>query len=76
MPYITSWERIAQKRGEGKGKLDLVLRQLKRKSGKLDETITSQIEKLSTARLDKLAEALLDFTQPSDLERWLKTKAR
>jgi hypothetical protein len=83
MPYVTSWERIAEKRGRKEGKkiaaketlLDTVLRQLKRKVGKLDNDIKLQLEKLSVVRLKKLAEALLDFSQPDDLERWLKRKA-
>ncbi|MGH9842633.1 MAG: DUF4351 domain-containing protein [Blastocatellia bacterium] len=78
MPYVTSWERIAQKRGEErgeqKGKLAVVLRQLRRQIGALDEKLNERIEKLSSERLDQLADALLDFTQPSDLERWLKRR--
>ena len=94
MPYVTSWERIAEKRGrsigrsegrtEGKAEgrkigvkeslLDTVVRQLKRKIGKLDDDIKLRLEKLSVARLKKLAEDLLDFSQPDDLERWLKRK--
>ncbi|MGH9854249.1 MAG: DUF4351 domain-containing protein [Blastocatellia bacterium] len=30
------------------------------------------IEKLTVKRLDQLAVALLDFSEPSDLEEWLK----
>ena len=82
MPYITSWERIAQKRGEkiGKkqglkeGKLELVFYLLKRRVGALDEKVKAQIEKLSSSCLEQLADALIDFTQPSDLERWLKRR--
>lgn len=76
MPYVTSWERIAQDRGEKQGRIKIVLRLLQRKLGELDESITEKIAQLSSPKLDKLADALLDFTQPSDLERWLKTKAR
>jgi flagellar biosynthesis/type III secretory pathway protein FliH len=83
MPYVTSWERRGEKRGRREGKkigekqglLEAVILQLKRKLGKLDADVKAQIEKLSIARLKKLAEALLDFTQPDDLERWLKRKA-
>ncbi len=78
MPYITSWERIAQKRGEKigeqRGKLALVLHLLKRRIGVLDEKMKAQVEKLSSSRLEQLADALIDFTQPSDLERWLKRR--
>ncbi len=74
MPYVTSWERIAQKRGEQSGRLAVVLRLLKLKIGELDEKLRERIENLSSARLDQLAVALLKFTEPSDLERWLKRR--
>jgi hypothetical protein len=81
MPYVTSWERIAEKRGRKEGKkigekelLDTVMRQLRRKIGKLDLDVKRRLEKLSVARLKNLAEALLDFSQPADLERWFKRK--
>ena len=78
MPYVTSWERIAQKRGEKKGlkegRLALVLHLLRRRVGVLDEAVKARVEKLSSARLEQLALASSDFTQPSDLERWLKRR--
>ncbi|MGH9842636.1 MAG: DUF4351 domain-containing protein [Blastocatellia bacterium] len=70
MPYVTSWERIAEKRGMRA----VVLRMLRRQIGALDEGLKERIKKLSSARLEQLADALLDFTQPSDLERWLKRR--
>lgn len=84
MPYVTSWERIAQQRGEQigqergekSGRLALTLRLLKRKVGKLGVDTTARIEQLSVAQLDKLAEALLDFTNLADLKRWLERHAR
>jgi hypothetical protein len=79
MPYVTHWERRGEKRGrkEGvkEGLLEAVIRQLDRKLGKLDAEVKTRIEKLSVARLKKLVEDLLDFSQPDDLERWLKRKA-
>lgn len=79
MPYITSWERRGEKRGkkigEKQGLLDAITLLLKRKFGKLDAEVKAQLEKLSVVRLKKLAEALLDFSQPDDLERWLKRRA-
>ncbi len=91
MPYVTSWERRGEKRGREKGReegreegrkigekqglLDATFRLLNRKLGQLDDEVQAQIEKLSVARLKKLVEDLLDFSQPADLERWLKRKA-
>lgn len=70
MPYVTSWERIAEKRG----RLAVVLRQLSRQIGALADELKERIKKLSSERLDQLADALLKFSQPSDLERWLKRR--
>ncbi len=72
MPYVTSWERIAQQRGLERGERKILLRQLARKFGELSVDATRRIEQLSISQLEKLAEALLEFTQLSDLERWLK----
>ncbi|MGH9840765.1 MAG: DUF4351 domain-containing protein [Blastocatellia bacterium] len=74
MPYITSWERIAERRGEQRGKLALIFHMLKGRVGALDEKMKARIEQLSSPRLEQLADALIDFTQPSDLERWLKRR--
>ena len=71
MPYITHWER----RGIEIGKFQLVLQLLKVKFGSLNENLTAQIEQLSVKKLEKLAEALLGFSDVTDLERWLKRRA-
>ena len=74
MPYITSWERMGMKRGRKEGLLKAITRQLRRKLGRLDAKMKARLERMSAARLEQLAEALLDFSQPDDLERWLKRK--
>lgn len=71
MPYVTSWER----RGIVTGKLQLVLQLLKVKFGSLDESLTERVRQLPVNKLEKLAEALLNFSEVSDLERWLKRRA-
>lgn len=83
MPYVTSWERRGERRGiemgERTGRISLLLMLLKRRIGAIDATAREKIEALSVAQMDRLAEALLDFTQPADLERWLarrKVKSR
>jgi hypothetical protein len=40
--------------------------------GKLNNRLTEAVKSLQTDQLDELAEALLDFTDRSDLEEWLK----
>jgi Domain of unknown function (DUF4351) len=50
----------------------MILRLLTRRLGKLDSRLTQVVEKLEIAQLDELAEALLDFTNATDLEGWLE----
>ena len=52
--------------------VNLVLRLIRRRFGAVSSTTQMQIEGLSTPDLENLAEALLDFTEISDLEQWLK----
>ena len=57
-----------------RGKLEIVLRQLKRRIGVISPQLESQIQDLSTTQVDALSEALLDFSSPSDLATWLQTQ--
>lgn len=50
----------------------LVLRLLSRKVGELPEEVRSQIDVLSLHQLEALGEALLDFSNLSNLTDWLK----
>jgi predicted transposase YdaD len=50
----------------------LVLRQLARRIGALASESEDRIRGLSIAQLEDLAEALLDFSQPTDLMNWLE----
>ncbi|MCI0524235.1 MAG: DUF4351 domain-containing protein, partial [Acidobacteria bacterium] len=80
MPYVTSWERRAEKRGlergekrgRKEGRIDVVLLLLEQRLGEIEVSMRRLVEKLTVKRLDDLAVALLDFTEASDLERWLK----
>ncbi len=74
MPYITSWERMGFNRGLQHSRT-MVLRQLTRKLGELADEVKTHIEQLSVEQLDVLSEALLDFTGPQDLKRWLRGKS-
>jgi predicted transposase YdaD len=51
----------------------LVLRQLTRRIGEIAPETEAQINTLSLAQLEELGEALLDFSQPSDLSEWLRS---
>ena len=80
MPFVTHWERrgmergmeIGEKRGRKEGRIDLILLLLGQRFGEIEGGIRELIEKLTVKRLDQLAVALLDFSEPSDLEKWLK----
>ncbi len=80
MPYVTSWERRAEKRGLARGekrgrkegRVDVVFLLLEQKIGELEARLRKLVEKLTQRQLDRLAVALLEFTEASDLERWLK----
>lgn len=67
MALISSWEQ----RGIEQGKVEMALRLLRRRFGILDTSILEQIDRLSIAQLDDLAEATLHFSSPADLEAWL-----
>lgn len=54
----------------------LTLRQLTRKIGDMSETLEGQIRRMPIENIEDLSEALLDFSQPVDLENWLKENAK
>ena len=74
-------ERRGERRGEQRGRqagiqegeLTLVIRQLARRIGSIAPAQETQIRSLPLAQLEELGEALLDFTQPCDLDNWLQS---
>ena len=71
MPYVTSFERLAEERGQQM----LTLRQLKRRFGELEPEIEQQIKALPSEQLEELGEALLDFADVYQLKLWLQERA-
>jgi predicted transposase YdaD len=77
------WEQATEQRGEQRGRqegeqqgrqeeaLSFVLRLLPRRVGTVPPEIEAQIRTLSLQQLEELGEALLDFSQISDLQNWL-----
>jgi predicted transposase/invertase (TIGR01784 family) len=63
-------ELIGEARGEAKEQA-LILRLLKRRVGTVSIDLEAQIKALPLAQLEELGEALLDFSQMSDLVAWL-----
>jgi len=76
---VSSWESrgielgLKQGRQEGlhDGKEQLIVRLINRRMGKIVPSLTNRITALTPAQLDDLGEALLDFTDSSDLDHWL-----
>ena len=59
-------------KGEQAGEARLILRLLTRRIGDVDPALRSQIQALSPAQLETLGEALLDFSEASDLVEWFQ----
>ena len=59
-------------RGRALGETSVTLRQLNRRCGPLSEATTAHIQALPLEQLEDLAEALLDFSGPTDLAAWLE----
>ena len=60
-------------RGNKRGEVALVLRLLERRCGVLAPEVKERIAGLSLVQTEALAEALLEFTGPADLEQWVRT---
>jgi predicted transposase YdaD len=56
------------------GEQSLILRQLTRRIGEVAPEIRAQVQALSLAQLEALGEALLDFSEPADLDKWLHSQ--
>ena len=68
------WQEGRQE-GRQEGELELALRLLRRRCGELTPQQVARIRALPLERLEALAEALLDFQNPQDLDAWLGTAA-
>jgi hypothetical protein len=58
--------------GRQEGKLDLALRLLQCRCGSLTPAQVPAVRALPLERLEALAEALLEFKTPADLDQWLR----
>jgi predicted transposase YdaD len=58
--------------GRQEGEVALVLRLLERRCGVLAPELKERIAGLSLVQMEALAEALLEFTGPADLEQWVR----
>jgi len=65
-------EARGRQEGEAQGEAKVTLRLLTRRCGPLSEATTAEIQALPLEQLEALAEALLDFSGPTDLAAWLE----
>jgi predicted transposase/invertase (TIGR01784 family) len=64
-------QQAGRQAGRQEGETDLVLRMLTKRYGLLSLAQQEQIRSLNIEQLESLGESLLDFTEISDLDRWL-----
>lgn len=76
MPYITSVERIAEARGEAKGRLNTLLKQLARPCGPLPPEIEQRVRQLPLEQLEALTEAVFDIRSLEDVRTWLDSREK
>lgn len=68
-------EAAGEARGEARGEASVTLRLLNRRCGTLSAATTARIQALPLGQLESLADALLDFTGPEDLQAWLRNQS-
>lgn len=84
MPYVTSVERRALKRGKEEGRQEgrqegmflITLRLIKRKFGEIEPALEEQIKTLTSEQLEAFGDALLDFSSQNEVKEWLDSKTR
>jgi predicted transposase YdaD len=64
-------EQVGEQRGALREGQSLILRLLTRRIGDMSPEIRSQVQSLPLDKLEALGEALLDFSEPEDLVKWL-----
>lgn len=65
--YQDIWERSRKQEA-----MTLVLRLLNRRLGEFEPSLSDRIRVLSSEQLEALGEALLNFSEVTDLEAWLE----
>ncbi len=72
MPYISNIEKEGEARGEARGKVELVIKLLERRIGKVSEETLLRIKALPIEQVEQLGEDLMDFTGSNDLAEWFQ----
>ena len=80
MEIMSDWERRGMEQGiiEGiiRGVEKVISKQIRRRFKDANPEVFSLLGKLSSDELDELSEAILDFSELSELEKWLKEAAQ
>lgn len=83
MPYITNIERIGREEGlaqgltQGRqeglrdGQVAVLQRQLQRRLGLKGSELEVRLKQMTPGQLEALGDAMFDFREPADLQRWL-----
>lgn len=74
MRIVTSWEEQGLQRGLHQEALTVITRLLRRRVGAVPPAMEVRLGELSVPDLEDLGEALLDFTQLSEIEAWLQQR--
>jgi Domain of unknown function (DUF4351) len=74
-PLYQQDRELAKQEGKQEGKLEgerlLIIRLINRRFGSVDSSLIEQIQELSGEQLENLADALLDFSEVTQLVAWL-----
>jgi len=65
-----------RREGRQQGEVELVLKQLRHSLGTLTASQEKSVRTLELPRIEALGKALLKFNSSSDLDRWLRTRAK
>jgi hypothetical protein len=73
---IRRGRRQGRQEGRQQGEVELILKQLRRRLGTLTASQEKSVRMLKLPQIEALGEALLEFNSNSDLDRWLRTRAK
>ena len=72
---IDAWIQQGGQKEQQKGIVAIMLKQLQRQIGFVDDAAQARLLALPFEQLEQLGVDLLDFNQPDDLAAWLRTHA-
>lgn len=73
MEIVTSWMEEGLEKGREEEARKWIMRLLRRQLGAIDAASVARVERLHSDDLEKLGDALFEFTNQGDLDRWLQS---